>query len=163
MLFYVRERLIRTGIIFLDMLRALFIFLIVASLSVSIPGNSYAQTPSNIAIFVQIKVQDSSGNLVSYMEASRIAITDLTKLNHLLDQNSPVFQKSFVTNGDQKFEVIKANDTRVHSSATIVSQEIISQTNGQRAEVLAVADHDGYPVVKGDTVTAYWTIIRPAS
>ena len=144
-------------------MRLVLVFLMIIGLGILIPGNSYAQTPSNIAIFVQIKVQDSSGNLVSYMEASRIAITDITKLNHLLDQNSPLFQKSFVSNGDQKFEVIKANDTRVHSSATIVSQEIISQTNGQRAEVLAVADHDGYPVVKGDTVTAYWTIIRPAS
>lgn len=144
------------------MLRTLFAVVIVASLGLLIPGNSYAQTP-NIAIFVQIKVQDSNGNLVSYLEASRITIMDVSKLNHLLDQNWQIFQKSFVTNGDQKFEVIKANDTVIHSSATIVSQNLISQTNGQRSEVLAVADHDGYPVVRGDKVTAYWTIIRPVS
>ena len=122
---------------------------------------SYAQTQNNLAIFVQIKVQDSDGNLVSYLEATRITVVDAVKLNLLLDQNSPVFTKSFVTNGAQKFEVIKANDTVVHQSATIVSQNMISVTNGQHSEVLASADHDGYPVVKGDKVTAYWTIIRP--
>ncbi|MDE1817952.1 MAG: hypothetical protein KGI19_05065 [Thaumarchaeota archaeon] len=126
-------------------------------------GESYAQSQNNLAIFVQIKVQDSSGNLVSYLEATRITVTNVTKLNLLLDQNSPVFSKSFVTNGAQKFEVIKANDTVVHTSDTIVSQSMISSTNGQHSEVLATADHDGYPVVKGDRVTAYWTIIRPVS
>ena len=128
------------------------------------PEDSYAQTQqNNLAIFVQIKVQDSNGNLVSYLESSRITILDVTKLNHLLDQDSPVFQKSLVTNGNQKFEVIKANDTEIHPSATIVSENMISASNGQTSQVLATVDHDGYPVVKGDRVTAYWTIIRPAS
>lgn len=149
---------------FLYTLKILAIFLVLALIGVTVPiGVSYAQTPSNLAIFVQIKVQDSNGNLVSYLEATKITVTDVTKLNLLLDQNSPVFTKNFVTNGDQKFEIIKANDTVVHPSATIVSQNIISSTNGQHSEVLAVANHDGYPVVKGDRVTAYWTILRPAS
>jgi hypothetical protein len=126
-------------------------------------GQSYAQTPNNLAIFVQIKVQDSGGNLVSYLEATKITVSNVAKLNQLLDQNSPVFSKSFVTNGAQKFEVIKANDTMVHQSDTIVSQNMISSSDGQHSEVLATADHDGYPVVKGDRVTAYWTIIRPVS
>jgi hypothetical protein len=124
---------------------------------------SYAQTQNNLAIFVQIKVQDSGGNLVSYLEATKITVTNVTKLNLLLDQNSSVYTKSLVTNGDQKFEVIKANDTVTHQSDTIVSQNMISYTNGQHSEVLATADHDGYPVVKGDRVTTYWTIIRPVS
>jgi len=144
------------------MLRAMLAVLVIASVGL-IPGNSYAQTQSNLAIFLQIKVVDSNGNLVSYLEATKVTVANVAKLNLLLDQDSPVFTKSLVANGGQKFEVIKANDTITHQSATIVSQNMISATNGQHSEVLAIADHDGYPVVKGDRVTAYWTIIRPAS
>jgi len=141
----------------------LFAIIVIISFGLMIPLNSYAQTPSNLAMFVQIKVQDSGGNLVSYLECTKITITDVAKLNLLLDKKSPVFEKSFVTNGDQKFEVIKVNDTVIHPSATIVSQNMISETDGQHSTVLAITDHDGYPVVKGDRVTAYWTIIRPVS
>ena len=144
------------------MLRALLAVLIVASVSLLVP-ESYAQSQNNLAIFVQIKVQDPGGNLVSYLEATKVTVLNVAKLNLLLDQNSPVFTKSLVTNGYQKFEVIKANDTVIHPSATIVSHNMISATNGQHSEVLATADHDGYPVVKGDRVTAYWTIIRSIS
>jgi hypothetical protein len=144
-------------------MRYLLVVIVLASFFIIPIGNSYAQTQNNLAMFVQIKVVDSGGNLVSYMECTKITIVDVAKLNQLLNQNSPVFAKSFVTNGDQKFEVIKANDTVVHPSATIVSQNLISETNGQRSQVLAIADHDGYPVILGDKATAYWTIIRPAS
>ena len=137
--------------------------MIVASFCIVPIGNSYAQTSNNLAIFVQIKVVDSGGNLVSYLEATKITVSDVPKLNLLLDQNSSVFSKSYVTNGAQKFEVIKANDTEIHTSDTIVSQNMISSSDGQHSEVLATADHDGYPVVDGDRAIAYWTIIRPVS
>ena len=144
-------------------MRYLLVALVLASFCIMPIGNSYAQTPDNLAIFVQIKVENSNGDLVSYQECTKIIVTDAARLNLLLDQNSPVFQKSMITNGQQKFEVIKANDTIIHQSATIVSQNMISETNGQRAIILAVANHDGYPVVEGDKAIAYWTIIRPAS
>ncbi|HEX5457838.1 MAG TPA: hypothetical protein VFX64_05570 [Candidatus Nitrosotalea sp.] len=144
------------------MLRILFAVLVVALVGL-IPENSYEQTGNNLAIFVQIKVLDSGGSLVSYLEPTKVAVTNVTKFNLLLDQNSPVFSKSFVAYGEQKFEVIKVNDTVVHTSGTIVSQNIISSSDGHHSEALAVADHDGYPVIPGDKVTAYWTIIRPVS
>lgn len=130
---------------------------------ISIIGNSYAQNPPNIIIYLQIKVQDSKGNLVSYMEVSKISITDLAKLNLLLNQDLPVYTKTLMTSGNQKFEVIRATNIVVHHSATIVSQNMISASTGQTSQVLAIADHDGYPVVPGDKVTTYWTIIRPAA
>jgi hypothetical protein len=142
-------------------MRALLVFLVLGSVGIMMIPNSYAQTQNNLAIFVQIKIQDSNGNLISYLEVPKITITDVEKLNLLLDQDSPVFSKSYFTNGAQKFEVIRANDTVIHPSATIVSQSMISASNGQTSQVLAIADHDGYPVVKGDKVTAYWTLIRP--
>lgn len=127
-------------------------------------SNSYAQTPqNNIAIHVQIKVENSDGALVSYLETDKVIITDYANLNALLDTNAPVLHKKIVTLGDQKYELIKATDVLVHSSPTIVSENFISANSANSQEILALADHDGYPVVKGDKVTTYWTILRPAS
>ncbi len=128
-------------------------------------AGSYAQTPqNNMAIHVQIKVENSDGALVTYLETDKVIITDYANLNALLDTNSPVLHKKMVSLGDQKYELIKATDVMVHQSSTIVSENLISATGGnQKPELLAIADHDGYPVVKGDKVTTYWTILRPVS
>ncbi|HEU5487540.1 MAG TPA: hypothetical protein VFV16_01840 [Candidatus Nitrosotalea sp.] len=127
-------------------------------------SNSYAQTPqNNIAIHVQIKVENSDGALVSYLETDKVIVEDYANLNALLDTNAPVLHKKIVMLGDQKYELIKATDVLVHSSPTIVSENFISANSANSQEILALADHDGYPVVKGDKVTTYWTILRPAS
>lgn len=127
-------------------------------------ANSYAQTPQNsIAIHVQIKVENSDGALVAYLETDKVIVTDYANLNSLLDTNSPILHKKIISIGDQKYELIKATDVLIHTSPTIVSENLISAEGGNSKELLAIADHDGYPVVKGDKVTTYWTILRPAS
>jgi len=127
-------------------------------------AGSYAQTPqNNMAVYVQIRVENSDGALVSYLESDKVIITDYANLNALLDTNSPILHKKMVTEGGQKYELIKATDVVVHSSPTIVSENYISSVGGNSQEILALADHDGYPVVKGDKVTTYWTILRPVS
>ena len=127
-------------------------------------SNSYAQTPqNNMAIQVQIRVENSDGALVSYLETDKVIVTDYASLNALLDTDAPILHKKIVTLGDQKYELIKATDVLVHSSPTIVSENFISATSGGKTQLLALADHDGYPVVKGDRVTTYWTILRPVS
>ena len=137
--------------------------IIVSVLMVSF-SNSYAQTPqNNIAIHVQIKVENSDGALVSYLETDKVIILNYADLNALLDTNAPVLHKKIVMLGDQKYELIQATDVLVHSSPTIVSENFISANSGTSQEILALADHDGYPVVKGDKVTTYWSILRPAS
>ena len=138
--------------------------IIIASVLMVSFTSSYAQTPqNNLAIHVQIKVENSDGALVAYLETDKVIVTDYASLNALLDTNSPVLHKKIVSIGDQKYELIKATDVLVHTSPTIVSENLISAESGNSKELLAIADHDGYPVVKGDKVTAYWTILRPAS
>ena len=132
-------------------------------LMISFTG-SYAQTPqNNIAIHVQIKVENSDGALVSYLETDKVIIRDYASLNALLDTNAPILHKKIISLGDQKYELIQATDVLVHTSPTIVSENFISANSANSQEILALADHDGYPVVKGDKVTTYWTILRPAS
>jgi len=161
-------------------MRPLFLALAIGSLLVLSTGISFAQTigpqpqtagppqtavPQQqiIGIYAQIEVQDSSGNLISYLETPRATVIDPSRFNQLIDQNMNLFKSTMINVGGQNIEILKVNDTVVHHSPTIVSQNLISVTTPQGTETLVTADHDGYPVVPGDKVTTYWTIIRTAS
>ena len=141
----------------------LWLVMLVATVYLIMPAASYAQTQSDMIVFVQVKVRDSAGNLVSYMESTKITLANVDILNQLLDHGSAQMTKTIMQSGNKKFEVIKINDTITQPSSTVVSKNIISATDGQKSQIVLVADHDGYPVVKGDVTTAYWTIIRPVS
>jgi hypothetical protein len=161
-------------------MRPLFLALAIGSLLVLSTGISFAQTvgplqqtvgpqpqtavPQQIiGIYAQIEVQDSSGNLVSYLETPRATVIDPSRFNQLIDQNMNLFKSTIINVGGQNIEILKVNDTVVHHSPTIVSQNLISVTTPQGTETLVTADHDGYPVVQGDKVTTYWTIVRTAA
>jgi len=161
-------------------MRPLFLALAIGSLLVLSTGISFAQTigpqpqtagppqtavPQQqiIGIYAQIEVQDSSGNLISYLETPRATVIDPSRFNQLIDQNMNLFKSTMINVGGQNIEILKVNDTVVHHSPTIVSQNLISVTTPQGTETLVTADHDGYPVVPGDKVTTYWTIIRTAA
>lgn len=130
-------------------------------------GVSSAQTvgPARqiIGVYAQVVVHDSSGNLVAYLETSRVTIMDPARFNQLLDQNMDEFTSSTINVNGQNIEILKANDTVTHTYPTIVSQNLISVKTGTGTEPLVAANHDGYAVLKGDKVTTYWTIIRTAS
>lgn len=116
-----------------------------------------------VGIYLQVVVQDSSGNLVSYLETSRVEITDPAKLNQLIDQNMNQLKSNIINVGGQNLEIIKLNNTIVAHYPNVIPQDQISVSTRHVTEVLAVASHDGYPVVLGDKVTKYWTIIRTAA
>lgn len=126
--------------------------------------NSYAYNPKyDIGINVQIKIENSDGALVSYLETYKARIMDVSKLQAFLDQNSPNLYKKIITIRDQKFELIKTTGVVIHENDTIVSANLVSVKNNNSLQVLALTYHDGYPVVKGDKVTTYWTILRLVS
>lgn len=128
-------------------------------------GSSFAQTPqeSVLGIYAQIVVQDSSGNLVSYLETSHVTILNAEQFNNLIDQNINKFQVSQIDVSGQELQMLKVNQSLVHSSRLIISQNVISLDTPSGPQDLVYAAHDGYPVVPGDKVTTYWTIIRTLS
>lgn len=149
-------------------MRVLLLVLLIGSVLTLSTGNSFAQTvgPSQqsvLGIYAQIEVQDSSGNLVAYIETPRVTIYHPDQLNGLINSNMGMFNRNVINVGGQNLEILQVNNTLVHPSSTIVSLNLISVNTPNGQETLAVADHDGYPVVPGDKVTTYWTIIRSAS
>lgn len=146
-------------------MRAILFFLVVVSLGMISVDNSYGQTTKQINdIYVQITIQDSNGNLVAYLEPKKIVVTDIDVLDKFIDTAPDLFHKSTMTIAGNNYDLIKATYVAVqHSSATIVSRNSIDYINGNSTVSLVFVDHDGYPVVPGDKVTIYWTILRPSS
>jgi hypothetical protein len=128
-------------------------------------GISFAQTPQEriLGIYAQVVVQDSSGKLVSYLETSRVTILNTSQFNQLIDQNINQFQASQINISGQPVQMLKAIESIVHSTQTIISQNLITLNTPSGSQDLVYAAHDGYPVVPGDKVTTYWTIIRVLS
>ncbi|MGI0073076.1 MAG: hypothetical protein ACREA3_04630 [Nitrosotalea sp.] len=145
-------------------MRLLLVLLVVASLSVISFGSSYGQTLQPItAIAAQIVVQDANGNLVAYLEITKINVNDLPTLSHGIDQRPDIFHQSSIVLYGQNYDLFEAKNVVVSSSANVISKNSISLMVGNKPEVLAVANHDGFPVVPGDKVTTYWKILRLAS
>lgn len=157
-------------------MQPLFLALTFGLLLVLSTGSSFAQTvgPQQqtagtsqqsvvLLIYAQIVVHDSSGNLVAYLETPRITVYHQDQLNGLISSNIGMFSRTLIHTGGQNLEILQVNQTTTHPSSTIVSLNLISANTPNGQETLAAADHDGYPVVRGDQVTTYWTIIRSVS
>ena len=149
-------------------MRALLFFMTIVSILALSTGNSFAQTagPSQksvLGIYAQIKVQDSSGNLVAYIETLRVTVFNPEKLNSMINANMGMFDRHIANVGGKNIEILQVNDSVIHKSPNIISLNLISVNTPNGQETLAAADHDGYPVIPGDKVTTYWTIIRSAS
>ena len=138
---------------------------IVSLLALSTFGISFAQTvgPAQqqvLGIYAQVEIQDSSGNLVSYLETSNARIADPSQFNQIINENISQFKRTVVNTQEGDIEILQVNETFVHKSPTIVSLNLISLKTPAGPKTLVVADHDGFPVVPGDKMTTYWTIVR---
>ena len=125
-------------------------------------GNSYgqsSQTNTTFFIFVQTQVRNSDDKLVAYLEANKIAIPGPELLNKLLDSRIP---STTFTRSGQNFELIQLDVKRSITQSNVISKTALGTVVDGNSVLMAYSDHDGYPVVPGDTVTSVWTIIRPA-
>jgi hypothetical protein len=122
--------------------------------------SAYGQSANNnFFIFVHINIRDSSGNLIAYQEGYNIQITDLELLNKLLDKQPVV---STMQKDGKNYEIVQLTYNDKFDSPTVIANSGVGITVKGKDLFLANYQHDGYPLIKGDTVTSIWTIIRPA-
>ena len=142
--------------------RIILLSLVLCVFFVSLIGNSYAQSieqTRSVFIFVQTQIRNSDGQLVAYLEANTVFISDLDLLNRYLDMQSP--QQTFARAG-QNYDLIQTEVQNKISEPNVISKTALGTVVNNEHVVMAYSDHDGYPLVSGDTVTAVWTIIRPS-
>jgi len=130
---------------------------------------SFAQSSANLPeffserdtfVFVQTLLENSDGQVVTYLTSDKF--TDLNKvaLQKLLDKEASD-KDPIIEINDEKFQVIKRKLTITYDKENVIASTILADsTDGVLTTVVRFA-HDGYPIVEGDKVHSIWTFLRP--
>ena len=134
---------------------------------IGISSSSYAQytfVDSNTKVpevMLQFVIRDSDGNLLTYIEAKQIVEFYPKELNEFLDKQK--YKKFFIKDG-KAFEIIQwQGGTENFNKQHAWSQFQLWATLQSEPQIVLVVRHNSYQSQPGDTITIYWTIIRPAS
>ena len=111
-------------------------------------------------IFVQTLLENSNGQVVTYLTSDKFTDLDADALEELLDtevsENDPIIN----ING-QKFQVIKRKLTITYDKENVIASTILAHSVDGTLTTVARFAHDGYPIVSGDKVHSIWTFLRP--
>ena len=127
-------------------------------------SEAFAQTSQpedNIfTMFVQVTVRNSDGDLITYMESSKLYDVDKKIINDSLDYISssgeiPIFQLN-----DTKFQVFIIQTTTEFDSYTMYTNAFYNVTIDEQTYSAARFTFDSYLTSPGDEATVYWTIAR---
>lgn len=111
-------------------------------------------------VLLQLQHRDSDGNLISYVEGTKIVFIKPDKLDEFLDK---LPNKKIVQKDGKSFELIQwigpdEKFNRVHSYSGY--QLRVLPVNGKYQTVLMIL-HDAYQTKPGDTASVRWTVMRP--
>ena len=113
-----------------------------------------------VFIFVQTLVENSNGQIVTYLASDKFSDIRLQELESLLDaeesESDPV-----INIGDKKYQVIKRQLTITYDKENVIASTMMAHTQNDELSIVARFAHDGYPIVEGDIVRSVWTFIRP--
>jgi len=130
--------------------------LILSSIFVITYAQNEDSTQTNdIILYIQFEYRDSNGQLFAYVEEDNPFIPDVDALNNFLDK-----APEQITKNVGSFEVITIQGTIKYERSTSSAKTTLGDVVEGKYVVYAVADHDGYPVIPGDTLKTTWTAIR---
>jgi len=144
----------KTGIVLLAITIALSSILVV---SYAQSGEDNKTSTFNVILYTQFEYRDSNGKLFAYTQEFNPFIPDMDALNDFLDKAPEQITKKVGT-----FEVITIQGTIKYERSTSSAKTTLGGIEEGRHVVYAIADHDGYPVIPGDTLKTTWTAIRPS-
>lgn len=130
----------------------------------SILVTSYAQNDEDkknstfdVILYAQFEYRDSNGQLFAYFEEDDPFIPDMVTMNNFLDKAPEQIIKQ-----EGVYEVITIQGTITYDRSTFSAKTTLGDIEEGRHVIYAIADHDGYPVIPGDTLKTTWTAIRPS-
>ena len=121
---------------------------------ISQPGNDI------FFIFVQVTVRNSDGDLVTYMESSKLYGVDKKIINDSLDYISSSGEIPIFELNDTKFQVFIIQTTTEFDSNTMYTNAYYDVTIDEQTYSAARFTFDSFLTSPGDEVTAVWTIAR---
>ena len=139
-----------------------------AVFSFSFMSYSYAQSESSkipipqygVFIFVQTIVENSEGQIVTYLTSDKFTDVNSKSLNILLDSEATE-KDPIVSIGDDKYQVIKRKQTIDYDKKNVIASTMVMHNQNDDLKLVARFAHDGYPIVDGDRVISVWTFLRP--
>ncbi len=149
-----------------------FLFLLVIPIIlisiVTFSSDSFAQSSSvksqiisnEIFIFVQTIVENSNGELITYLTSNKFSDIKMQTLTTLLDVEANE-KDPIITIDGKKFQVIKRQLTLTYDKKNVIASTLLGYAPEGTIAIAARFAHDGYPIVEGDTVRTIWTFLRP--
>ena len=146
----------------------LFAIITVAVFSFSFMSYSYAQSQSSkilipeygVFIFVQTLVENSEGQILTYLASDKFVDVNIESLNFLLDSEASE-KDPVVIIGDNKYQVITRQQSVVYDKKNVIASTMVAHNQNDELKPVARFAHDGYHLVEGDRVVSVWTFIRP--
>ena len=127
-------------------------------------SEAFAQTSQpedNIfTMFVQVTVRNSDGDLITYMESSKLYDIDKKIINDSLDQISSSVKIPIFELNDTKFQVFIIETATEFDSNTMYTNALYNVTIDEQTYSTARFTFDSYLTSPGDEATVYWTIAR---
>ena len=127
-------------------------------------SEAFAQTSQpedNIfTIFIQVTVRNSDGDLITYMESSKLYDVDKKIINDSLDYISSSGEIPIFELNDTKFQVFIIQTTTEFDSYTMYTNAFYNVTMDEQTYSTARFTFDSYLTSPGDEATVYWTIAR---
>jgi len=133
---------------------------------IGITSYSYAQfipvySQTNLPeVMLQLVIRDHDGNFITYIEAKQIIQIDHLKLNEFLDD---IKYKKFLVKDGKAYEIIQWQGHTEKLKKHAYSQYDLWKLEQDGFKKILTVRHNSYQAQPGDTLTIYWTIIRPAS
>ena len=122
--------------------------------------SSQLLSDSKVFIFVQTMVENSDGQLVTYLTSDKFTDVDSNALDILIEAEVSEDDPIVVIN-DQKFQVINRLLTINSDKESVVASTIMAHEQNGIIKPIARFAHDGYPILEGEMVTTSWTFIIP--
>lgn len=122
----------------------------------------YAQdVPQLPQVMLHLILRDSEGNLIAYIQADQIVAIDPITLDGYLDA---IPNKKAITNDGRSHQIVQwqGRTETVNQSHAMTVFTLYAPVNGSYLTALEIL-HNSYQVNPGDTITVYWTVIRPIS
>ncbi len=140
------------------------IILVASFTSYSYAQSSPAQTElvseSETFVFVQTLLENSDGQVITYLTSDKFTDLNTVALQKLLDKEASEKDPIIDING-QKFQVIKRKLTITYDKDNVIASTILADSTEGVLTTVARFAHDGYPIVEGDKVHSIWTFLRP--
>ena len=112
-------------------------------------------------VTLQLELRDLDGNFLTYIETEQIIVIYPSELNKFLDNQN---HKEILIDDDNTYELIQwQGQTEKFDKKHAYSQFSLWIPEQNLFQEVLVLRHNSYQTQPGDTLTVYWTIIRPAN